>query len=138
MFSYRNSPWDLFDALTRSFDDFGRLGLNARNEHPAVNVWTDEDSVAISAELPGVKPDDLNVDVEGDTLTITGKREIEVPEGARVLRRERGAFDFTRSVRLPFPVETKKAEARFRNGVLLIVLKRQAADKPKRIAIKAA
>ena len=107
--------------------------------HPAMNVWTSQDEAIITAELPGVDPNDIDISVTGDTLTVSGARHAdELPEGAVYHRRERGCGKFTRAFQLPFPVESGKVEAAFESGVLHITLPRLEADKPRKITITAA
>jgi HSP20 family protein len=103
-----------------------------------MNVWTNEDSAVATAELPGVRTEDIEVSVENNTLTLRGSRQgDELAEGAIYHRRERRCGSFTRSFRLPFNVEGEKVEATFENGVLSIYLPRAEADRPRKIAIKA-
>lgn len=105
---------------------------------PAMNVWTNPDSAVITAELPGVNPEDIDISVVGETLTLTGSRSPEeLKEGEKYHRRERGYGKFTRTFQLPFTVEAGKVEAVFNKGVLHISLPRAEADKPKKITIKA-
>jgi HSP20 family protein len=104
-----------------------------------MNVWTNEEGVVVTAELPGVEPDEIDVSVVGDTLTLTGsRRPFELKEGEKYHRRERGFGRFTRTFQLPFQVEADQVEAIFEKGVLHISLPRAEVDKPKKIAIKAA
>ncbi|GIX14714.1 MAG: hypothetical protein KatS3mg118_2673 [Paracoccaceae bacterium] len=94
---------------------------------------------AITAELPGVDPGDVEISVKDNVLTISGERRPpELPEGARWHRNERGFGKFTRAIRLPFPASDDSVEARMTNGVLRIAVARPEADKPRRIEIKAA
>jgi HSP20 family protein len=105
--------------------------------YPAINIWTNEDGQLISAEMPGIHPDDIDIDVTGDALSISGERKPdEVAKEARYHRRERNYGTFSRTIQLPFMVDTNKVEANFKNGVLLITLPRAEADKPKKITIK--
>ena len=115
-----------------------RHRVNMAAGYPAMNVWTNEDGAIVTAELPGLNPDDIDISVVNDTLTLKGKRERdECREDARFHRRERGCGGFTRSFQLPFQVEPGKVEATFEKGVLKITLPRAEADKPRKIAIKA-
>jgi len=121
--------------------DFGHpIGAAAsRQVFPAVNVWQGDEAVAITAELPGVEPSDIEISVEGDVLTLSGERKApDVPEGATWHRNERGYGKFSRAIRLPFAVSENKVEARFENGVLRIGAGRPDEDKPRKIEIKAA
>jgi HSP20 family protein len=120
----------LFNATSK-----GRV-INSPN-YPAINIWTNEDGQLISAEMPGVHPDDIDIDVTGDALSISGERKPDdVAKEARYHRRERNYGAFSRTIQLPFMVDTNKVEANFKNGVLLISLPRAEADKPKKITIK--
>ena len=105
---------------------------------PAVNVWTnDQEGVIVSAELPGVSPEALDISVTADTLTISGSRSPEdLPEGAQYHRRERYCDEFSRAVQLPYTVDTNQVEASAENGVLTITLPRAEAEKPKQIEVK--
>ena len=107
--------------------------------YPAMNVWTNEDGVVVTAELPGIDPDALDIAVVENTLTLSGERKpLELEEGEVYHRRERGYGKFTRSFQLPFNVEANNVEATYEKGVLNITLPRAEADKPRKITVKAA
>ena len=106
--------------------------------YPAMNMWANEESVLLTAEIPGIDIKDLDIQVVGDMLKLSGERKVEdLPEDARVHRRERGCGKFTRAVQLPFQIDTNKIEAVFENGVLKISLPREEASKPRKITVKA-
>ena len=106
---------------------------------PAMNAWTNEDGAVITAELPGVNPEDIDISVVGETLKLTGSRQPEeLAEGAKYHRRERGHGKFTRTFQLPFSVEADKVEAVFEKGILHISVPRAEAEKPKKISVKSA
>ena len=105
---------------------------------PAVNIWQGTDSTAVTAELPGVDPADIDIQVKEDLLTISGERKAPAEDGRTWHRRERSHGRFSRVVRLPYRVDPDKVDARFENGVLQIELHRPDEDKPRRIEIKAA
>ncbi len=137
----RPSIWQEMDQLQREmnrlFDTTSRGRVFNSPSYPAINIWTNEEGQLISAEMPGVHPDDLEIDVTGDALSISGERKPdEVAKDARYHRRERNYGTFSRTVQLPFMVDTNKVEASFANGVLLISLPRAEADKPRKITIK--
>ncbi|MBN1581978.1 MAG: Hsp20/alpha crystallin family protein [Anaerolineae bacterium] len=124
------------NRLAAELPSGGRVNMAAG--YPAINVWTNEDGAILSAELPGVKPDDIDISVVNDTLTLKGQRNRdECGQESRFHRRERGCGSFTRSFQLPFQVEPGKVEATFDKGVLEITLPRAEADKPRKITIKA-
>lgn len=106
---------------------------------PALNIWQGDEAVAITAQVPGVDPADLDIAVKGNVLTISGERRPpEVPEDARWHLNERSYGRFTRSIRLPFTATDDKVEARMANGVLRVIVGRPDEDKPRKIQIKAA
>jgi len=106
--------------------------------YPPLNVWEDKENIFVEAELPGLKLEDLNIEMEpGEVLSIKGERKPpELPEKVWHLR-ELGYGAFARTVELPYPVEAGKVEARFENGVLHIELPRAESAKPRRIPVKA-
>jgi len=135
------SIWQEMDQLQREmnrlFDTNSRGRLFNSPSYPAINIWTNDEGQFISAEMPGVKPEDIAIDVTGDALSISGIRKPdEVAKDASYHRHERNYGSFSRTVQLPFMVDTNKVEAKFTNGVLLITLPRAEADKPKKIEIK--
>ena len=137
----RPSIWQEMDQLQREmnrlFDTSSKGRVVNSPTYPAINIWTNEDGQLISAEMPGVHPDDIDIDVTGDALSISGERKPdEVAEDARYHRRERTYGSFSRTIQLPFMVDTNKVEASFKNGVLMVSLPRAEADKPKKITIK--
>lgn len=107
-------------------------------EFPAVNVWTGDDNAILTAEVPGVDPEAIELTVVNDTVTIRGSRETEkAKEGETYQRQERGSGRFVRSFALPFAIESGKVAAACKNGILQVTLPRAEADKPKTIAITA-
>ena len=106
---------------------------------PAVNIWQGTDSAALTAELPGVDPADIDISVKEDVVTITGERKAPATDEQTVWhRRERAYGRFSRVIQLPFRVDPDRVEARLQDGVLQIELHRPEADKPRRVQIKAA
>src|SRR5690606_16703793 len=105
---------------------------------PAINVTQDRDNFYVRAELPGVKPDALDVSAVNRTLTISGKRSAPEESGVSYHRKERADGDFSRSVTLPGDFDYDKADARFANGVLSVQLPKPEKAKPRQIAVKTA
>jgi HSP20 family protein len=103
---------------------------------PAVNVWEDNDHLYVEAEVPGVKPENLDVTVSGNELTIKGERPEELPGDAAFHRRERGQGSFTRIVRLSSEVNADNVQAALNDGVLLLTLAKAEAAKPRKIKVK--
>ncbi|MEI5680719.1 Hsp20/alpha crystallin family protein [Mesorhizobium sp. CCNWLW179-1] len=106
-------------------------------EFPPINLWAGEDSVAVTAELPGIAPGDVDLTVRENTLTLKGERGSPAEDEKSVWhRRERPYGSFSRTVQLPFRVDPEQVEARFANGLLEVELHRPEADRPKKIQIK--
>ena len=123
--------------MNRLFNQYTPSRLRSAPSYPALNIWTNEDGQLVSAEMPGVRVEDIDINVDGYTLTIAGERSSdEVPENAVYLRRERGFGKFSRAIQLPFAVDASKVEATFKDGVLKISLPKVEAEKPKQISIK--
>ena len=122
-------------------EELNRLAQSAaapRASFPAINVYAHQDGIVITAELPGVKQDALEITVHRDTVTLRGERQ-DQPEDARAYhRRERGRGSFVRTFGLPFQVDPDKVDAKLRDGVLTLALHRPEHDKPKRISVSAA
>ena len=115
------------------------IGANAapaRLTFPAINVYEDEGHVYTEAELPGMALEDLDVSITGNELTIRGKRQIDLPQGATALRRERLVGAFERTVELPVDIESENVQASLTNGVLLVTLPKARSVQPRKIQIR--
>jgi HSP20 family protein len=106
------------------------------SETPSVNIWGDEDKLVLTAELPGITPEDIDVSIQGEHLKLEGERKFDGPEDTTCHRRERGFGKFVRSFKLPFDVESEKVSASYKNGVLTLTMPRAEKSKPKRITVK--
>ncbi len=130
----------LREAMDRLFDDaFTRpLSLTGSNwSIPAVDMYQTDNEVVVKAALPGIKADEVQINVTGEVLTLKGetKQESETKEKAYHIREQRwGAFE--RSIVLPTEVVADKAKADFENGILTITLPKAEEVKPKTINIK--
>jgi HSP20 family protein len=124
--------------MNRLFGDMAVNRMRKAPSFPAVNVWAAEDRALITAEIPGVDKDDFDINVTGDTLTLSGVRKAEeLPENARYHRRERKSGEFSRNIQLPYTIDVDKVKATFKNGVLKVELPRVEAEKPKKITVRA-
>ncbi len=116
---------------------FSNMGQKSPQEYPAVNIWEKGGSAVITAELPGIDPEKLDISVSGDKVTISGEALREtLGEGETYLRQERGIGNFKRNIQLPFQINAQEVEARYEKGVLAIVLPRVKEDLPKKIKIQ--
>jgi HSP20 family protein len=135
----RSSWRDPLRELRRMQDEFDRVyGTQARvsEEFPPLNLWTGEQGAVLTAALPGIEPDSLEITVHQDTLTLKGKRAPDAGEGdATYHRRERRHGAFGRTIALPFSVDSDHVEARLEDGILSLMLPRHESERPRRIEI---
>lgn len=116
---------------------FSSVGQKAPQDFPAVNIWEKNGSALVTAELPGIDPEKLDISVSGDVLTLSGTSQpVDLTGGETYFRQERGIGSFKRSIQLPFSVNAQEVEARYEKGVLMIALPRMQEDLPKKIKIK--
>ena len=130
----------LREAMDRLFDDAFTHPLSLREgwSAPAIDMYQTDDEIVVKASLPGIKPDEVQINITGEVLHIKGeiKQQEEKKEKAWHIREQRwGAFE--RSVALPTDVVSDKAKAEFENGILTITLPKAEGVKPKIINIKA-
>ncbi len=105
-------------------------------DFPPVNLWSSRDGAIVTAEVPGVSPDKLDITVQALTVTLRGNRELEAKgEGIVVHRHERPHGDFVRVIVLPFRVDTEKVSAHFERGILRLELPRPEEDKPRKVKV---
>ena len=102
---------------------------------PLVNVLSDGEDFVLVAELPGVRKEDLDIQVRGDTLRIQGKKTIAHEGGASVHRRERTAGQFDRTLTLPAEIDAAQVSADYRDGVLRLRLPRAESAKARTVTI---
>jgi HSP20 family protein len=134
----------LREAMDRLFDDAFTRPFSLMREggstwsSPAIDMYQPNDEVVVKAALPGLKPDEVQINVTGDILNIKGevKHEEEKKDKSWHIREHRWEA-FERSVRLPTGVISDKAKADFQNGILTITLPKSEEVKPKTIAVKA-
>jgi HSP20 family protein len=133
----------LRDAMDRLFDDAFTRPFSLQREggstwsSPAIDMYQTDNDVMVKAALPGIKADEVQINVTGDILTIRGetKHEEEKKDKSWHIREHRwGAFE--RSIRLPTGVKSEKAKADFDNGILTITLPKSEEVKPKTITVK--
>ncbi len=144
---FPDPDWDPFreiEQLRRRMERLFQEGLEGRwpgwaGVYPPVNISEDHDHVYVRAELPGVTPEDLEIQLQDQNLVIRGEKRIPAAEkGVNYHRREREAGFFRRVVSLPRPVNPDQVEATFRDGILTITLAKPEAVKPRKITVKSA
>ncbi len=100
-----------------------------------MNVFRKGDDYIIIAEIPGVKKADLELQVKGRTLRLTGQKAVGFPDKAAVHRRERLAGRFDRALTMPVEIDPEGVKAEYRDGVLALYLPRAESEKPRTIKI---
>jgi HSP20 family protein len=123
---------DVFEGLADSVAP----GALPRQALPAFNVWEDDRALHAEVEVPGVKMEDIEVLVQGDELTVKGTRQANEAEGITHHLRERRIGEFSRTLRIPFEVDTQNVEASLRDGVLTIELPKAQAAMPRKITVR--
>ena len=104
---------------------------------PAVDVYEDKDNIIINAEIPGVKKEDIKIELTGNQLTISGERKLEKEEKKKNYHRiERFYGNFMRTFTIPDTVQKDKISASYKDGVLKVVLPKAEEAKPKEIKIE--
>jgi HSP20 family protein len=135
----------LRDAMDRLFEEsfvrpFGGLPrFSGAPQELALDMYETDDNLVVEASLPGFKPDEVDISVEGSTLTIKGEHEEnrEEEQEGKYHFRERRYGSFQRTVSLPADIKADEAEASFENGVLKLTLPKLEESKPRRIQVKA-
>src|SRR5213595_4199095 len=143
--------WDPFREFSTMQDRMNRMNRLFRESYspegpeealtttsfaPPVDIYEDEHNVALKLEVPGIDEKDIDVRIEGNTLTVHGERKIEKEEKEENYRRiERQYGSFTRSFTLPSTVDPNNVQANYEKGVLKIKLAKKAEAKPKQIKV---
>ncbi len=137
------TPFEDFEKMRQKMESlFGTLSNRTYQSvgagvFPAINLTEDQESYYVRAEIPGVKNDDLNLNITENTLTIGGERKIpKESEEARYHRRERKAGKFSRAIALPGEINSEKVEAALVNGVLTVRVPKAEKVKPRQITVR--
>jgi HSP20 family protein len=135
-----SDPFSALLQLQQTLDAFRSSdwlsgSLSGAGAYPPLNVFQQGDDIVIITEVPGVKRDDLQVQIKDNTIRISGTKSVQYGERAGVHRRERLAGTFDRAVTVPVEIDAERARAECRDGILALYLPRAERDKPKTIAI---
>jgi len=140
---YWRTPFGELERLKRQMDLLsegffgGSLTGPSAGVFPLMNVTDDKDNYYVRAELPGIKSEELDISVTGNTLSIAGERKISEEKGdVKYHRREREAGKFSRILNLPFQINTAKVDAKCIDGLLTIVMPKTETAKQKQIVVK--
>lgn len=128
----------LRQAMDRLFEDSfvrpGR-GWSEAGAYLPLDVYTTKDAIVVRALVPGVKPADVEITIEGSTVTLRGEIKPAQEEGTYLLQEQRYG-PFARSIELALPIQADKAEAAFEHGVLTLTIPKAEEIKPKVIKVK--
>lgn len=127
----RRAPRPEIEAWTR--DPFFRRFFDLWNDeegftngsswHPAMDLVEEQDRLVVEVELPGIEPQDVHIDLQGEVLTVHGERKQETEQKqGKFLKREQRTGAFRRTLQLPYPVQSDTVKAQYKNGVLTITL----------------
>ncbi len=141
---YNDPDFDIINReLNRAFKQFGSATGSQHNMrestewYPQIDVIENNDNFVLTAELPGINKEDLNIEFEKGVLRISGERkQPSIDENANYLRNERVYGKFSREFNVNVPIETGNIAAAYKNGILTLTLPKAAEAKPKSIKIK--
>jgi len=123
------------DELSQNLISEGKMHIHA-TVYPPLNMYENAEALILKAELPGVRVEDLDISIEGDTLTLLGKRTTQQQEETiSYHRREIESGNFSRAIALPTKVDLDKITANLRDGILTIILTKAEEVKPRQISI---
>jgi HSP20 family protein len=133
-------PFDAWLRLQRTMEslrtsDWLAGGPSGSGSFPPINAFRKDDQYVVLAELPGVDRKDLDIQVKGNTIRLSGRKTPQYAEKASLHRRERLFGQFDRSLTLPIEIDTDKVEAVYNDGMLALRLPRAERDKPRRISL---
>ncbi|MEW6252308.1 MAG: Hsp20/alpha crystallin family protein [Planctomycetota bacterium] len=133
----RSEIEDVFERLFR--DPWGLSAGALTAVHPRLDVSETEDEVTVRAELPGIRAEDVNIEVTGNVLRLYGEKAEEREEHGRSFRyTERQYGSFSRTIELPAGVDADQVDATYKDGVLHIRMPKSPEAKPRRIEVKPA
>ncbi len=133
------SAWDLQDEFSRFFEDFGNgLGIAEEGFTPPIDIQETDDAYLVEVDVPGMKKEDVHIEVHDDVLTIKGERKNDHEEKREDYHRiERQYGSFRREVVVPGGFQYDAVNAKFEDGVLRVTLPKREDAKPRRIEVKA-
>ncbi len=128
------------EAVDRMLDESFARGSQSRGTGAwllPMDAYITDDAIVIRADIPGIEPDDLDITLEGDTLTIRGEIKRDDANNRKYVLLERPTGKFERTLTINTPIDNDKVEANFNNGVLTLTLPKAEAVKPRQITVKA-
>lgn len=139
--------WNPFFDVAKTMEEFDRffgtadhpIGLRSvpRGTFPPINIYNEDDTTILLAEVPGLKAEDIELAVLGNAVTLKGQRKEEPEKDERFYRKERPLGSFLRTVTLPDAVDPDSVKASYCDGLLKVQMHKAQQAKPKKIQIKA-
>jgi HSP20 family protein len=135
----RYEPWGLLNRLRRELDENFEAAARDASWTPAVDIHEEASQFTVRADLPGVKPADIEITAEKGVLSLKGTRNFEQKsDDGHYSRVERVSGKFVRTFTLPENVQTESIKAQFKDGVLELTIPKAAKPEPRRIEVQAA
>ncbi len=137
---FRN-PWAEFERIRQGLDQLsqsfaeGDVRYGRATVFPPVNLYEDKESLIVKAEIPGVNSANLDISIEGDTLTLQGTRKKHDDEKISFHRREIERGNFSRAIPLPVKVDPDNVSARLKDGILTVTIGKAAEVKPRQVSV---
>ena len=133
---FRRLEEELDEVFGRGTPWTGGIRSQPPGTFPAINVGSTEDDVTVYLFAPGIDPKKLDISIQQNLLTISGKREVPRDDDATYYRQERFAGEFHRVVGLPDDVDPERVDASYLEGVVKITVRRRESAKPRQIEIR--
>ncbi len=135
-----SDPFDALFQFQQALDAFrssGWLGSgpSAGGAYPPLNVFRQGDDIVVVTEVPGIRKEDLQIQIKGNTIRIAGTKSVNYGEQVGLHRRERLSGSFDRAITVPVEIDADRVRAEYRDGILALHLPRAERDRPKSIAI---
>jgi HSP20 family protein len=134
---------DIFSEMERLRREMNSLFSNygsasGASTYPLMNVYDDKDTILVTAELPGLTKEQVNITFSDGVLTVSGRQQPLIKiKGMTVVRKERSEGDFEKTLRVPTKIKQDAIKASFKNGILAVTMPKAEEVKPKTIAIEA-
>jgi len=131
-----NDTFSLMDAVERQVNSaFFEGGRSAKAQPSDLSIRDNGDNLTLTASVPGLSKDQLELSIEGEILTLKAERKLDVPKDYKLVRRERGALHLRRQIDLGVNVQADGVEATLEDGVLTVTLPKAAEAKPRKITV---
>jgi len=138
--AFLSNPFDTLLGLQQALDTFRTSGWldtgpSGSGAYPPINVFRRGEDVAIVAEVPGVKKSDIEVEVKGRTIRISGTKTVDYSGRPSAHRRERLSGRFDRALTVPIEIDPNAVQAEYRDGILALLLRRAEREKPRKVEV---